>query len=80
MALKECSASCDNDSPLRVCLEACAVFEQFLVEDNIERDALVESDVVAHFQALLENEIPSISKHKRNVNKLCLDMDSAKAR
>jgi hypothetical protein len=40
----------------------------------------VEQGVVNPLQAILDMEVPSILKHKRNLAKLTLDMDSARTR
>jgi len=78
-SLKESSLACDEGS-LRVCLEACGKAEQYICEDNLERDSLVEAGVIVHLQSLIDNKIPSIVKHKQHVKKLCLDVDSARNR
>ncbi|KAL0278553.1 UNVERIFIED_CONTAM: hypothetical protein PYX00_000346 [Menopon gallinae] len=76
----ECSGICDEDSLMRIILNKCGQAEKTLAEENAEHDHRVEQHVVIPLQNVLENEIPLIVKHKRNVTKVCLDMDSARAR
>lgn len=79
-SMVECSAICDEDSLMRIILNKCGQAEKTLAEENAEHDHRVEQHVVTPLQNVLENEIPLIVKHKRNVTKVCLDMDSARAR
>lgn len=76
----ECSNICDDDSLMKIILSKCGDVEKSLAEENAEHDHRVEQHVVTPLQNVLDNEIPSIVKHKRIVTKVCLDMDSAKTR
>lgn len=76
----ECGALCDEDSLMKVVLNKCGNAEKSLSEENAEHDHRVEQHVITPLQNVLETEIPNIIKQKRNVTKVCLDMDSAKTR
>jgi hypothetical protein len=43
-------------------------------------DMALEEDIVNPLQIVIDNDIPSIMKHKRNLAKLTLDMDAARTR
>lgn len=80
MTMLECGTVCDDESLLKIVLNKCGHAEKTLSEENVEHDHRVEQHVLAPLQSVLETEIPNIVKQKRNLTKMCLDMDSAKAR
>ncbi|XP_065347479.1 rho GTPase-activating protein 44-like isoform X2 [Cloeon dipterum] len=78
-AMKE-SAACDDAFMLKNILEKCGAIEVTLAHTYVEMDLQVEQSVVNPLQGVIDNDIPSIVKHKRNLAKLVLDMDAARTR
>lgn len=61
-------------------LAECGRVQVALAHETVEHESKVEQYVAAPLQYILENDIPNILKHKRNLTRLILDMDSARAR
>ncbi|KAK6624102.1 hypothetical protein RUM44_010960 [Polyplax serrata] len=79
-AMMESGSLCDDDSLMKTVLNKCGHAEKSISEESMEHDHRVEQHVIAPLQSVLDTEIPNIIKLKRNVTKVCLDMDSAKTR
>ncbi|XP_015428750.1 PREDICTED: rho GTPase-activating protein 44-like isoform X2 [Dufourea novaeangliae] len=60
-------------------IECCRV-QMSLANEMIEHEAKVEHYVTNPLQHILDTDVPNILKHKRNLNRLILDMDSARTR
>lgn len=78
--MMESGSLCDDDSLMKTVLNKCGHAEKSISEESMEHDHRVEQHVIAPLQSVLDTEIPNIIKLKRNVTKVCLDMDSAKTR
>lgn len=61
-------------------LSECGKAQVALANETVEHETKVEQYVSAPLQHILETDVPNILKHKRNLTKLILDMDSARAR
>lgn len=61
-------------------LTKCGDTQIALANEAVEHEAKVEQFVVTPIQQILDTDVPNIVKHKRNLAKLILDMDSAKTR
>lgn len=58
----------------------CGKLQLCLANAIVEHEIKVESKVVGPLINVCDNDYPNIMKLKRNLNKLILDMDSARAR
>lgn len=58
----------------------CGRAQISLANETVEHEAKVEQYVAAPLQHILDTDIPNILKHKRNLARLILDMDSARTR
>ncbi|XP_063234388.1 rho GTPase-activating protein 44-like isoform X2 [Bacillus rossius redtenbacheri] len=79
VAMQE-SGSADEDCLLRNVLAECGKVETELANEVLSHDAKVEELVVNRLHSMLEPDVANILKHKRNLAKLILDMDSARTR
>jgi len=61
-------------------LVECGRMEMSLANEVMDHEAKVDQYVAAPLQHILDTDVPSILKHKRNLTRLILDMDSARAR
>ncbi|XP_020300532.1 rho GTPase-activating protein 44-like isoform X2 [Pseudomyrmex gracilis] len=61
-------------------LVECGRVQMSLANETVEHEAKVEQYVAAPLQHILDTDVPSIVKHKRNLARLILDMDSARTR
>ncbi|XP_049764071.1 rho GTPase-activating protein 44-like isoform X1 [Schistocerca cancellata] len=61
-------------------LQRCGEVEQDLANLLVSYEVGVEKAVIEPLQNVIDVDIPNISKHKRNLAKLTLDMDAAKTR
>lgn len=61
-------------------LGKCGDTEITLAHEYIKMDIELEEDVFNPLQVIIENDIPNIMKHKKNLAKLILDMDAARTR
>ncbi|XP_054281560.1 rho GTPase-activating protein 44-like isoform X1 [Macrosteles quadrilineatus] len=74
------SGNCEEDCLLRTVISECGKLEMCLANACVDHEARVETGVLATLQTVVESDIPTIMKHKRHLNKLILDMDSARTR
>ncbi|OXU23218.1 hypothetical protein TSAR_001023 [Trichomalopsis sarcophagae] len=58
----------------------CGRAQVALANETVDHEAKVEQYVAAPLQHILETDVPNIIKHKRNLQRLILDMDSTRAR
>lgn len=58
----------------------CGQAEQDLAKEQAEHELKVEQLVSFPLQQVLDNDLPNILKHKRNLSKYILDKDSANSR
>ncbi|KAF2897952.1 hypothetical protein ILUMI_08227 [Ignelater luminosus] len=65
---------------LQSILRECAHVELELAKEQADHEVKVEQMVSAPLQNVIENDLPNILKHKRNLNKYILDKDSASNR
>lgn len=72
---EECHAGLMNFA-----LVECGRVQMSLANEAVEHEAKVEQYVAAPLQHILDTDVPNILKHKRNLQRLILDMDSAKTR
>ncbi|XP_067014084.2 rho GTPase-activating protein 44 [Anabrus simplex] len=79
VAMQDSGAS-EDDCLLGHVLVDCGKVEQDLASAELEYEIEVEQIVMAALQMVLEKDIPNIMKHKRNLSKVILDMDSARTR
>lgn len=61
-------------------LAECGRVQMSLANEAVEHEAKVEQYVAAPLQHILDTDVPNILKHKRNLARLILDMDSARTR
>jgi hypothetical protein len=61
-------------------LNECGKVQVALANEAVDHESKVEQYVVVPLQHILETDVPNILKHKRNLQRLILDMDSTKAR
>ncbi|KAJ8683272.1 hypothetical protein QAD02_019064 [Eretmocerus hayati] len=69
-----------DDGLLYFTLNECGRAQVALANEIIDHETKVEQYVSTPLQTILDTDVPSIMKHKRNLQKLILDMDSTKAR
>ncbi|CAH0388088.1 unnamed protein product [Bemisia tabaci] len=74
------NGSLEEDCLLRQIITECGKLEILLANAMVDYETTVEQSVVNPLQLILENDHPNIMKHKRNLAKLILDMDSARTR
>lgn len=70
----------DVGSLMYYTLTECGKAQQALAFEAVEHESKVEQYVSAPLQQILETDVPNILKHKRNLQKLILDLDSTKTR
>ncbi|XP_012271753.1 rho GTPase-activating protein 44 isoform X2 [Orussus abietinus] len=58
----------------------CGRAQVALAQETMDHESKVEQYVAAPLQHILETDVPNILKHKRNLARLTLDMDSARTR
>lgn len=58
----------------------CGKLEMCLATACVDHEAKVETNVLTPLHQVCETDVPNIMKHKRNLAKLILDMDSARTR
>ncbi|XP_044576028.1 rho GTPase-activating protein 44-like isoform X2 [Cotesia glomerata] len=61
-------------------LSECGRAQVALANETVDHEAKVEQYVAAPLHHILETDVPNIIKHKRNLARLTLDMDSARTR
>jgi len=69
-----------EDGVMSFALVECGRVQMSLANEAMEHEAKVEQYVAAPLQHILDTDVPNILKHKRNLHRLILDMDSAKTR
>lgn len=69
-----------DDGLLGFTLSECGKSQIALAHEAVEHESKVEQYVAAPLQQILDTDVPNILKHKRNLAKLTLDMDSARTR
>lgn len=74
------SGSCDEDYLLRHVVSECGKLEMCLANACVDHESKVEANVLTPLHQVCETDVPNIMKHKRNLAKLILDMDSARTR
>lgn len=74
------SSICEENYLLRHILAFCGKVETQLAAEGVEHDLRIEQEVLNPIMQIMDTEIPNILKHKRNLAKLILDMDSARTR
>ena len=61
-------------------LVECGRVQLSLANEAVEHEAKVEQYVATPLQHILDTDVPNILKHKRNLHRLTMDMDSARTR
>ncbi|XP_014481342.1 PREDICTED: rho GTPase-activating protein 44-like isoform X1 [Dinoponera quadriceps] len=69
-----------EDGLMSFALLECGRAQMSLANETVEHEAKVEQYVATPLQHILETDVPNILKHKRNLARLTLDMDSARTR
>lgn len=69
-----------EDGLLSFALNECGRAEVALANETVDHEAKVEQYVSAPLHHILDTAVPNIVKHKRNLARLTLDMDSARTR
>lgn len=69
-----------EDGLMSFALVECGRVQMSLANEAMEHEAKVEQYVAAPLQHILDTDVPNILKHKRNLARLILDMDSARTR
>ncbi|XP_076242658.1 rho GTPase-activating protein 44 isoform X2 [Calliopsis andreniformis] len=69
-----------EDGLMGYTLRECGHAQLRLANEMIEHEAKVEQYVASPLQHILETDVPNILKHKRNLARLILDMDSVRTR
>ncbi|XP_012538767.1 rho GTPase-activating protein 44 isoform X2 [Monomorium pharaonis] len=70
----------ENEGLMSFALVECGRVQMSLANEAMEHEAKVEQYVAAPLQHILDTDVPNITKHKRNLHRLVLDMDSARTR
>ncbi|KAK5642294.1 hypothetical protein RI129_008461 [Pyrocoelia pectoralis] len=65
---------------LQPIIRECAAVELELAKEQADHELKVEQIVSTPLQKIIDNDLPNIIKHKRNLNKYILDRDSASNR
>lgn len=69
-----------EDGLMSFALVECGRVQMSLANEAMEHEAKVEQYVATPLQHILDTDVPNILKHKRNLARLILDMDSARTR
>ncbi|XP_068965342.1 rho GTPase-activating protein 44-like isoform X2 [Bombus flavifrons] len=69
-----------EDGLMGFTLSECGRAQMYLANEAIEHEAKVEQYVAMPLQHILDTDVPNIIKHKRNLARLTLDMDSVRTR
>ncbi|CAL7940842.1 unnamed protein product [Xylocopa violacea] len=69
-----------EDGLMGFTLLECGRAQMYLANEAIEHESKVEQYVAIPLQHILDTDVPNILKHKRNLARLILDMDSVRAR
>ncbi|XP_011150034.1 rho GTPase-activating protein 44 isoform X2 [Harpegnathos saltator] len=69
-----------EDGLMSFALLECGRAQMSLANETVEHEAKVEQYVAVPLQHILDTDVPNILKHKRNLARLTLDMDSARTR
>ncbi|XP_013383352.1 rho GTPase-activating protein 44 isoform X3 [Lingula anatina] len=79
-SMAESAAALGEETLMGSVFAMCGEGEGKISQALLDYEMNVEQDVISPFQSLLENEIPSITKTRKQLAKLTLDMDSASNR
>lgn len=74
------AAALGEQSLFGAILNICGNTQKLLGNELLDYEVEVEKKVINKQLELLENDIPAVAKQKKHLNKLTLDMDSAKTR
>ncbi|XP_046413080.1 rho GTPase-activating protein 44-like isoform X1 [Neodiprion fabricii] len=69
-----------DDTLLGSTLLECGKAQIALAHEAVDHESKVDQYVATPLQQILETDVPNILKHKRNLARLTLDMDSARTR
>ncbi|XP_076299365.1 rho GTPase-activating protein 44 isoform X3 [Lasioglossum baleicum] len=69
-----------EDGLMGFTLTECGRAQMYLANETIEHEAKVEQYVTSPLLHILDTDVPNILKHKRNLARLILDMDSVRTR
>ena len=69
-----------DDGLMSFTLTECGRAQVALANETVEHESKVEQYVAIPLQQILDTDVPNILKHKRNLQKLILDMDSTRTR
>ncbi|XP_076389126.1 rho GTPase-activating protein 44 isoform X2 [Megachile rotundata] len=69
-----------EDGLMSFTLLECGRAQMHLATETIEHEAKVEQYVATPLQHILDTDVPNILKHKKNLARLILDMDSMRTR
>ncbi|XP_042563735.1 rho GTPase-activating protein 17b isoform X2 [Clupea harengus] len=79
-AMKDGSSHLSDESLIGKMMDLCGEAEDKLAYDQSQHEVQIQRDLLDPLNQLAEVDIPNIMKHKRQLAKLVLDYDSAKAR
>lgn len=79
-SLQECHKNLGNSNLLGCTLGECANLQGRLGQELLNYEKETDRQILQPITQLLENDLPNISKLRRQLSKLTLDMDSAKNR
>ncbi|KAM5148506.1 SH3 domain-binding protein 1 [Mantella aurantiaca] len=80
MAMADCLKDMESESSLRRTLEMSCCAEGSLAQSLAEFEINMERDVLLPLNKLSEEDLPAILKHRKQLQKLLTDWNSAKAR
>lgn len=70
----------EDGSLMSFALTECGKVQHALATETVEHESKVEQYVTSPLQHILDTDVPNIMKHKRNLARLTLDMDSIRTR
>ncbi|XP_075040060.1 SH3 domain-binding protein 1 [Mixophyes fleayi] len=80
LAMADCMKEIESESSLRKTLEMGCCVEGSLAQSLAEFEMNMEKDVLQPLNKLSEDELPTILKHRKQLQKLLTDWNSAKSR
>ncbi|XP_059621494.1 rho GTPase-activating protein 92B [Phlebotomus argentipes] len=78
LAMEESVKNLPDDGLLKKVLENCANLEKNIAQDIVSHETNIDGEVTKRLNEILETNLTSIQKHKRNVTKLTQENESGK--
>lgn len=79
-SMQEAALMMGDESVLGNMVRMCGNSQAEIAKDIAEYEMEVEKNVIAPFQSVIENDIPSINQNKKRLAKIGLDMDTLRSR